>query len=70
MQSANSISSSSSQGVTSSKWCEFIDPSTVVEINKVLYSQKPTNNHVWSLRAEKMKLEGMKKTLLARQNEK
>mmetsp|Transcript_31163 Transcript_31163/g.58002 ORF Transcript_31163/g.58002 Transcript_31163/m.58002 type:complete len:91 (-) Transcript_31163:345-617(-) len=44
--------------------CEFIDPSTIVEINKVLYSEKPATNNLWSLKAEKMKLEHEKSKLL------
>jgi hypothetical protein len=46
--------------------CEFLDQTSIIEINKVLYSQKPVTNHIWSLKAEKMKLEGVKDRLLAK----
>mgnify|MGYP003384768201 CR=1 FL=1 len=49
--------------------CEFIDQSSITEVNKVLYSHEPVTNNIWSLKAEKAKLEGVKKMLLAKQQQ-
>ena len=59
--------------------CEFVDLSTVAEVTKVLYSHTHTHTHsatgvsggvgVWSLKAEKTKLEREKARLLVLRGE-
>lgn len=72
---SSALTSTSFHGQTNSRspvqsvhnnMCEFINPASVVEINKILYAHnKPMTNNIWSLKAEKTKLEHEKSKLMA-----